>query len=340
MKSQNKIEVKFNLSVVFKLFANLLTIVSIQGFYTSNIPAQTWAFSKEIHLTKPFQRGKYEMLFGFGGGAKGSSKKSGGSNEMPKLYDAWFKKSGELERAVLSSTKACLAKNQRVEVYFNPVPNLDEVKFGTPLNQAFGIEIANDLGAPEYKPGSLVKRYLLEFSQLYWAKKLADGLPGTVWILSFDGLKKDPITKPGKGKYIYFKTGQSFGKESTVKSGETIIVVNPGPTANWKKAIQEFPDQKLVFLNNLVSENYNLGGPLEEVEQAYYLKRISKGYVLRKYPSSWKSYLEDPEGKLEVMSSFDEKPQLREVSEEVRKESMNRYGIFNDRFAKGFGARL
>jgi len=276
------------------------------------------------------------MIFQFGNTKKAAS----GSNEMPQLYDAWFRKSGELERTIVASTRACFSKNQRVEVFFNPVPNLDEVKFGTPANQAFGIEIAQDLGLPEYKPGSLVRRYLLEFAQLYWAKKLADGLGGNAWILSTDNLKKDVITKPGKGKFISTKM-KSQDPDNLPKKGDIVIAVNPGPSAGtWKNICKTYPDQKIVFLNNLVSENYNIGGPLEEVEQAYYLKRISKGYVLRKYPSIWKSYLETPDGKTEVVSAFESKPQLNEVAKEVMSESMKRFGIFNDRYAKGFGARL
>ncbi|CAN0061356.1 unnamed protein product [Heterosigma akashiwo] len=315
------------------------------------------------------------MFFGFGKSKGASARSSGGSNELPKFYDSWFQKSGDLERAVAASVKAALGQHRCVEVYFDPVPNLDEVKFGTPTNQRFGIEVGGgggeragraaaapeeedpggpvapgvrpdrrDLGLPEYKPGSLAKRYLLEFAQLYWAKRLAGALPGAVFVLSTDNLKKDPITKPGKSRYIYFRSGpkkkKAEGEEELVKPGDTVVIVNPGPTAVWKKALEQFPEQKLVFLNSLVYENYNIGAPLPGVETAYYLKRVSKGYVGRRYPSPWKSYLEGPEGQSEVMSSYDERPQLREVSEELRKTSLERYGIFNDRFAKGFGARL
>lgn len=63
-----------------------------------------------------------------------------------------------------------------VEVCFFPVPNIDEVQFGTSLNKAFGIEVANDLGMGEYKPGSTIRTYLVQYSNIYWAKK-ARGIP-------------------------------------------------------------------------------------------------------------------------------------------------------------------
>uniref|UniRef100_A0A6V1RIV3 DUF1995 domain-containing protein n=1 Tax=Heterosigma akashiwo TaxID=2829 RepID=A0A6V1RIV3_HETAK len=336
--------------ILYALLVLLVLINHVEGFskyasssLTIRSDAKFIAIPKDSSL-RPAARIDTQMFFGFGKSKGASARSSGGSNELPKFYDSWFQKSGDLERAVAASVKAALGQHRCVEVYFDPVPNLDEVKFGTPTNQRFGIEIARDLGLPEYKPGSLAKRYLLEFAQLYWAKRLAGALPGAVFVLSTDNLKKDPITKPGKSRYIYFRSGpkkkKAEGEEELVKPGDTVVIVNPGPTAVWKKALEQFPEQKLVFLNSLVYENYNIGAPLPGVETAYYLKRVSKGYVGRRYPSPWKSYLEGPEGQSEVMSSYDERPQLREVSEELRKTSLERYGIFNDRFAKGFGARL
>lgn len=58
-----------------------------------------------------------------------------------------------------------------VEISFFPVPNIDEVQFGTALNKAFGTEVAKDLGMGEYKPGSTIKTYLVQYSNIYWAKK-------------------------------------------------------------------------------------------------------------------------------------------------------------------------
>ena len=58
-----------------------------------------------------------------------------------------------------------------VEICFFPVPNIEEVQFGTALNKAFGTEVAKDLGMGDYKPGSTIRTYLVQYSNVYWAKK-------------------------------------------------------------------------------------------------------------------------------------------------------------------------
>jgi len=260
-----------------------------------------------------------------------------GPNNMPKLYDAWFKKSGQMSKLMTSSAKSALSKHRQIEIFFNPVPNLDEIDFGTPLNQEFGKEMAVDLGLPEYKPGSLARRYLLQFSQIYWAKQLAQALPGNIYVATLDGLKKDVITKPGKMKLANFVNGKGL---ENVQKGDTVIVVNPGGNSVWNKADKMFQDQKVVYLNSLVTETYDLGGPLKDLEQSLYFKRISKGYVLRVFPNKWEVYLDKPDFTTEKLAVFDEKPKLREASKLTMQESMERYGVNNDRWAAGFGGRL
>ncbi|CAN0301449.1 unnamed protein product [Phaeothamnion confervicola] len=120
----------------------------------------------------------------------------------------------------------------------------------------------------------------------------------------------------------------------------TVVVVSPGPTEQWQRAEKLFPTQKVVYLNGALTETYDLGGPLSTLTQAYYVKRVSKGWVFRASPGPWKAYLEKPDGSIEMLKSYPEKPSLREVSALVRDTSMDRFGIFNDRFSPGFGARL
>lgn len=62
-----------------------------------------------------------------------------------------------------------------VEICFFPVPNIEEVQFGTALNKAFGTEVAKDLGMGDYKPGSTIRTYLVQYSNIYWAKKARGG---------------------------------------------------------------------------------------------------------------------------------------------------------------------
>lgn len=48
--------------------------------------------------------------------------------------------------------------------------------------------------------------------------------------------------------------------------------------------------------------------------QAYYLKRISKGYIFRAHPKPWEACLEKPGGGLEIMQKWKDKPLLRDAA--------------------------
>ena len=64
-------------------------------------------------------------------------------------------------------------------------------------------------------------------------------------------------------------------------------------------------------------------------EEAYYLKRISKGWVFRSFPGPWQAFLERPDGTVELLKSYKTKPELREVATLVREESFQvRWFIF------------
>ena len=93
------------------------------------------------------------------------------------------------------------------------------------------------------------------------------------------------------------------------------------------------------MLNNAYSTSYDLGNK-QGYEEAYYLKRISKGWVFRSYPGPWQAYLERPDGSVELLKSYKTKPALRECSNLVREESFKRFAIGNDRWTQGFGGRL
>jgi hypothetical protein len=133
-----------------------------------------------------------------------------------------------------------------------------------------------------------------------------------------------------------------------VKPGDAVVIVNPGPTAQWEAglaiAARGGPKTPVVFLNSQLSENYNLGGPLPSVEEVFYLRIITKGWAYRGYPNPWQAVLEAPDGSVQTLKSFPkgEKPELRVMSELTRTESMNRYAIFNDRYTNDpmFGGRL
>ena len=78
-------------------------------------------------------------------------------------------------------------------------------------------------------------------------------------------------------------------KDVQVTSRDAVIVVAPGVTQSWKIGydLARNAGAPVVFLNSQLSERYSLGGPLDDVEEVYYLKPISKGFVYRAYPGGW-----------------------------------------------------
>ena len=54
-----------------------------------------------------------------------------------RLYDGWFNEQVS-KQAAAAVSRAIAAGNKKIEVQFPAVPNVDEVKFGTPLNKKFG----------------------------------------------------------------------------------------------------------------------------------------------------------------------------------------------------------
>jgi hypothetical protein len=189
-----------------------------------------------------------------------------------------------------------------MEVNFPPVPNVEEVRFGTPLNQRFGkTTVGQDLQVVGgYKPGSELSRDLIAYSNVYWATKLAS---------SFGGKPVGLLTAE--------RVNISFCKSIGVISRT---------------------NAPFVILNNAYSTSYDLGNT-KGFEEVYYLKRISKGWIFRSFPDKWQAYVERPDETCELLKEFATKPSLRDVAFLVRAESFKRYAIFNDRWSPGFGGR-
>jgi hypothetical protein len=93
-----------------------------------------------------------------------------GGKGMPKLYNGWMDEQ-IAKQARTAVGKAVAAGKTKIEVNFPPVPNVEEVRFGTPLNQKFGMQVvAKDLAVTGgYRPGSEVSRQLIAYSNVYWA---------------------------------------------------------------------------------------------------------------------------------------------------------------------------
>lgn len=105
------------------------------------------------------------------------------------------------------------------------------------------------------------------------------------------------------------------------RDNECIICVNPGGEEQWERLVSAHvsPSSTFVMLNNAYSTSYDLGNK-RGYEEAYYLKRISKGWVFRAFPGNWEAYIEKPDGSVELLQSYKTKPLLREVATLVRDE--------------------
>lgn len=88
---------------------------------------------------------------------------------MPALYSAWFPPGNDIAEDVRAAIARSLdAGKVRMEVKFPCVPNLEEIKFGTKNNYEFGKFVSRTLGMSAQEDYPLIKRYLGEFSNLYW----------------------------------------------------------------------------------------------------------------------------------------------------------------------------
>lgn len=125
-------------------------------------------------------------------------------------------------------------------------------------------------------------------------------------------------------------------KDIAITSKDAVIVVAPGVTQSWQIGfdLAQAAGAPVVFLNSQLSERYSLGGPLDEVEEVYYLKPISKGFVYRAYPGAWQCYLDKPDGGQEKLKDFQsDRPTLGELSQITRSVSQDRYGAaMNEKF--------
>lgn len=222
-----------------------------------------------------------------------------------------------------------------------------KVKFGTPLNQKFGKTIvAKELKLKGgYLPGSNVSRNLIAYSNVYWAKKLAGSVKGgafggkPVAVLTTERVVFSEINSMGDLSRSGTVMSQKSRQEG--RNGEAVFCINPGGEETWDKIVSAHgsPGCPVVMLNNAYSTSYDLGNK-RGFEEAYYLKRISKGWVFRMFPGPWEAYIEKPDGTCELLQSYKTKPLLRDVSTLVREESFKRYAINNDRWSPGFGERL
>lgn len=172
------------------------------------------------------------------------------------------------------------------------------------------------------KLGSEVSRQLVLFSNIYWAKRIANSINSeAIACLTTEPLTFGSIKSLGKISRIAAATNIARSQRDQERKKECVIFINPGGEEQWDRFFASLtsPMSSMIVLNNLFSTSYDLGNT-RGYEEAFFLKRISKGWVYRVYPGPWEAYLEKPDGSLEKLQSYQTKPQLRDVSELVRNE--------------------
>lgn len=275
--------------------------------------------------------------------------------KFPTIYGSWFgdKMSSDMRSCIGAGLRSGLTA---MEVRTQAIPNLDEAKFGTPTNEKFQIECAQKLGlsgGPVKATGQtntaglqksvkkfdanymLVKRDPVAYANIWWAQRIAPALGSRrkIWVLLAEGrVDTSACTKLPKN----FVVKPLESKDIAITSKDAVIVVAPGVTQSWQIGfdLAQAAGAPVVFLNSQLSERYSLGGPLDEVEEVYYLKPISKGFVYRAYPGAWQCYLDKPDGGQEKLKDFQsDRPTLGELSQLTRSVSQDRYGAaMNEKF--------
>jgi len=147
--------------------------------------------------------------------------------------------------------------------------------------------VGKDLKVPGgYAPGSDLSRELVAFSNVYWAKKIASavkgGLLGNKCVAC---LTTEPVSfKQIKSLGDISRTGAVMSPQARKdgRNNEAVICINPGGEERWEQLVSAHtqPGNPFIVLNNAYSTSYDLGNK-RGFEEAYYLKRISKGWIFR-----------------------------------------------------------
>lgn len=258
----------------------------------------------------------------------------GKPNEFPNLYEGWIKASGDqIAKQIISSTKSAIAKSSCIEVLFDPVPNLDEVAFGTAMNKKFRLEASSFLGVPDYatnRGGSST----LEWSNIYWAARLVAGLksPKAVAIsLSGEGTKGQ--FKPVLPSGMRLLTLADAKKVLVPGEVSLLIILSPCQEGHYKDGtnLATKLGVPIVALNSPFSYRYDIGGGAP-YELAYVMKRIPKGWIFRMFPGRFQAIIEGPDYEVFKASEFETQPALTTISKVSTEASTQKYGATgNDR---------
>lgn len=264
------------------------------------------------------------------------------ANEFPNLYEGWLKKSGtdQIAKQAISSVKNAQGKVKCMEVLFDPVPNLDEVAFGTLNNKRFRQDVVANLKVPDYvtnRGGPST----LEWSNLYWMNRIAAGI-GSKKVLavsiSGEGCKsKKPEDKPTFAKGVTLMTltdAKKRQKDGTLGEADVVIILSPCAKMHYESAVslaQASGAKSTIALNSPYSYIYDIGGG-DPFELVFCMKRIPKGWVYRAFPKPFEAVIEGPNYEVFKAKTFQVKPPLTAISKVSMAASSEKYGATgNDR---------
>lgn len=192
------------------------------------------------------------------------------ANEFPNLYKGWIRNEGDqIAKQMIASTKSALSKKVRLlEVLFDPVPNLDEVAFGTEWNKKHRQDITTSLKVPDFA-ANRGGPATLEWANLYWANRLAPALVSgrqkvIAITLSGEGLKgKYPPTFVPSLSLISLSEAKAAAFEAKCKNEGVgaLILLSPCQESHYKdgKALSDKLNIPLVALNSPYSFKYDVG---------------------------------------------------------------------------------
>ena len=264
------------------------------------------------------------------------------ANEFPNLYDGWLNKGGtdQIAKQAISSVKSAQGKVKYMEVLFDPVPNLDEVAFGTLNNKRLRQDVVSNLKVPDYvtnRGGPST----LEWSNLYWMNRIAAGIGGKKVLavsISGEGCKsKKPEEKPIFTKGVTLMTlveAKKQQKGGTLNTADIVIILSPCSKMHYESAIslgESTGAKSIIALNSPYSYIYDIGGG-DPFELVFCMKRIPKGWCYRVYPRPFEAVIEGPNYEVFKAQTFQKKPPLTAISKVSMAASSEKYGATgNDR---------
>jgi hypothetical protein len=252
---------------------------------------------------------------------------------FPPLYGGWIEKDGgQIGKQIVQAVKGHIGKSKYMEVLFDPVPNLDEVAFGTLNNKKHRLQVGAALNIPDAMMRGESK--VLGFANLYWANLLAVGVGKKTILLTFGNEGMREKTLPKFGSKVTLKSYKEAGK---LEKGEAdlLIVVQPSSAGDYKtaKVTADRLDIPVVALNAPFSFRYDVGGG-GVFDLVYIMKRIPKGWIFRspKFPFEFQAIVEGPDYEMTLGGTFPSQPTLREISKVSAAASEALYGkTGNDR---------